>query len=231
MRKLRKFLLVLAVTCFIGEILGEIVHEVLGHGLLVIVLGGSIRSIYVSVLWPYESSYIEFYFPRGFPESWKAVLVYSGGIVACLLTSFLIQVILLLKKIRENLSLLLFWTSYWTLISSSGYLLLSWSRPFGDVKELIELGVLSGTSSAILGFAFFAVGYIGLTESFKRVLHYAGLGKWTHIFLPAIWLLLPATVYIYSLKHDVLSLTYLPVSAIPSLLSRLFVARGNNVPT
>jgi len=53
-RFLAEFLLI----AFIMKIAGEFVHEVFGHGLFVLLFGGRIIQVYLSILWPYELSYI-----------------------------------------------------------------------------------------------------------------------------------------------------------------------------
>ena len=55
-----KFLTVFLSLGFITKILGEVVHEVMGHGLFVLAFGGRISSINISLLLPYELSHIGF---------------------------------------------------------------------------------------------------------------------------------------------------------------------------
>jgi len=43
---------------FVMKILSEVVHEVFGHGLFVLLFGGEITGLRISVLWPYELSRI-----------------------------------------------------------------------------------------------------------------------------------------------------------------------------
>jgi hypothetical protein len=53
-----KFLAISLVIAFVTKVIGEIVHEVAGHGLFIVLFGGQITSIHISLLWPYELSYI-----------------------------------------------------------------------------------------------------------------------------------------------------------------------------
>ena len=45
-------------TALVMKIMGEFVHEFMGHGLFVLLFGGRIIQVYLSILWPYELSYI-----------------------------------------------------------------------------------------------------------------------------------------------------------------------------
>ena len=40
------------------KVLGEVVHEVMGHGVFVLLFGGDIIRVHIAFLWPYEFSYI-----------------------------------------------------------------------------------------------------------------------------------------------------------------------------
>jgi hypothetical protein len=88
----KAFLAVFVVVGFVMKMVAEFVHEVCGHGLFVLLFGGEITGVYISVLWPYEFSYI----------SWNLTAqmawVYAGGILVCLCVSFLTQAFLIVKK-------------------------------------------------------------------------------------------------------------------------------------
>ena len=70
-----KFLMVFLSLGFVTKILGEVVHEVMGHGLFVVAFGGRITSIKISLLWPYELSGIGFATPTGGFLPWQRILV------------------------------------------------------------------------------------------------------------------------------------------------------------
>ena len=80
-----KFLTVFLSLGFITKILGEVVHEVMGHGLFVLAFGGRITNVSISLLWPYELSQIGFAAPTHGFQPWQEVLVDGGGILMCLI--------------------------------------------------------------------------------------------------------------------------------------------------
>lgn len=139
MQSKRLFLASFAVIGFIMKIAAELVHEVLGHSLLVLLFGGEIEGLYISVLWPYDFSYAWWSLPNATPL--QLAWIYASGILACLILSFLIQVFLFWKcKVCLHFKVALFWLAFWTFVSSASYLLIGGLTPFGDLKELVRLG-------------------------------------------------------------------------------------------
>ena len=131
-----KFLVEFLLIAFIMKIAGEFVHEVLGHGLFVILFGGRIIQIYLSILWPYELSYIRW---SGNFENWQIICIEGAGIILCTAFSIVLQTLLLLgisNKYRF-LTFSIFWLAFWTFLNPAGYLILGGISPFGDVAALI----------------------------------------------------------------------------------------------
>ena len=48
-----KFLSIFLSIGFIMKILGEVIHEVMGHGLFILLFGGTITRVHIALLWPY----------------------------------------------------------------------------------------------------------------------------------------------------------------------------------
>lgn len=71
------------------KIAAELVHEVLGHSLLVLLFGGEIAGLYISVLWPYDFSCVWWSLSDATPL--QLAWIYASGILACLMLSFLIS--------------------------------------------------------------------------------------------------------------------------------------------
>ena len=110
-----KFLMVFLPLGFVAKILGEVVHEVMGHGLFVVAFGGRITNINISLLWPYKLSGIGFSHPPGGFQPWQEILVDGGGIIICLAVSFIVQLILLLSFSKRGnwvVSSMLFWLAF-----------------------------------------------------------------------------------------------------------------------
>lgn len=127
------------------KVAAEVMHEVGGHGLYVLLFGGRILGVHISLLWPFQTSYIRWSHPSLGPL--ERGLIVGGGILNCLIVSFALQLFLLLRPQPWRLAFPLLWFSYWNYISSTGYLI-SWGYgPYGDVLELINMGILTRFSS------------------------------------------------------------------------------------
>lgn len=90
-----KFLIIFLSLGFVTKILSEVVHELMGHGLFLLAFGGRITDIKISLLWPYELSYIRFAPPSSGLQPWQQILFDGAGILMCLIVSFILQAILL----------------------------------------------------------------------------------------------------------------------------------------
>lgn len=205
---------------FVIKIVSEFIHEVCGHGVFVLLFGGKIRSVYISVLWPYELSYIKWSLPNDVGSVQMAWL-YGGGIFACLLTSFVIQFILFWKKkVLWFWSIMLFWLAFWTLLNSTGYLIIGGLVPFGDVEELISLGVFTAYSSLLCGLLLFAAGFIALSWILRKVFKEVYSLKKASFAVSLFWFIIPLLVImiIVSPERD-LGWSYLPFSFIPFFMS------------
>lgn len=216
----KSFFTVFLIFGFLMKIAAEIVHEVLGHGLFVLLFGGKIINVYISILWPYDFSWISWDLPEGI-TSGQMAWVYAGGIIACLCTSFLIQAFLLWKK-RFSLffALPLFWLAFWALVNSTGYLIIGGLASFGDVQDLISLGVLTSFLSLVLGLIVFFMGFIALSWILRRISIEMFSPKKASFGVTVFWLIIPILVAIMLANPERgLRLYYLPLTFIPVLLS------------
>ena len=189
-----KFLMVFLPLGFLAKILGEVVHEIMGHGLFVVAFGGRVTSISISLLWPYELSYIGYAPPSGGFQIWQQILVDGGGILMCLLVSFILQIILLLSYSKRGnwvVSSMLFWLSFWTFINPAGYLVVGGMKPFGDVANLISEGVMTQEIAFILGLLIFLVNLFSLSKILRNVLRKAGVNKDPRWSIVLFWLIVP----------------------------------------
>jgi hypothetical protein len=189
-----KFLMAFLSLGFVAKILGEVVHEVMGHGLFVVAFGGRITNISISLLWPYELSGIGFAPPSGGFLPWQQVLINGGGILVCLVVSFILQLILLSSvSTRANwvVSSTLFWLAFWTFINPAGYLVVGGIKPFGDVANLISAGVMTKELAFILGLLIFLVSLFTLSLILRNVLRKAGVNKDARWSIVLFWLIVP----------------------------------------
>jgi hypothetical protein len=54
MINLKRFLAVTVLSSYVTTVLAGIIHEVLGHGLFILLFGGKITNVHISFLWPFE---------------------------------------------------------------------------------------------------------------------------------------------------------------------------------
>jgi len=214
------FLTVFIVAGFIIKIISEAVHELLGHGLFVLLFGGEITDFYISILWPYEFSRVEWSLPSGVTSTQMA-LIHAGGILVCLFTSFLAQAFLLMKKkIQWHFALTLFWLAFWTFMNSTGYLLIGGLAPFGDVYELTNLGVLTTLLFLVIGLIVFVIGFVALSWILRRTFAEVFSIKKASLGVIIFWFIIPIiTVAMLANPERGLQWTYLPLTFIPALFS------------
>jgi hypothetical protein len=193
-----KFLMAFLSLGFVTKILGEIVHEVMGHGLFALVFGGRITSIKISLLWPYKLSGIGFAPPTGGFLPLQEVLVDGGGILMCLVVSFILQAILLSSFSKRGnwvVSSALFWLALWTFINAAGYLVVGGVKPFGDVASLISAGVMTQELAFILGLLIFLVSLFTLSIILRNVLRKAGVNEDARWSIVLFWLIVPLLTF------------------------------------
>ena len=220
MQDKKVFLALFIILGFVTKIVSEFVHEVCGHGFFVLLFGGEIISVYISFFWPYELSYIN-WSPLNTFTSTQRALIYGGGILACLCVSFLAQALLLVKKkISWYFVLTLFWLAFWTFINSTGYLIIGGLTPFGDIKRLIGLGVLTSPISLVIGFIIFVTGFVGLSWILRGIFVEEFSPKKASLGVPFFWLIIPILgVVMLASPERSFQAAYLPLMFIPSLLS------------
>lgn len=218
------FLAMFVIAGFVMKVFVEFVHEFFGHGLFILLFGGVITDLHVSVLWPYEFSYISWQLPNTVTSS-QLAWIYAGGILICLIVSFLTQTFLLLKrKIAWYFALVGFWLAFWTLVNSTGYLIIGGLTPFGDVYALIGLGVLTSLLSVVIGVTMFFMGFIVLSWILRKTLRNAFSPKKASLGVFLFWFIIPALVAIMLVSPDYqssLQFSLFPLTFIPALASFL----------
>jgi len=180
--------LIFLVVGFITKYLAEAIHELAGHGLFVMLFGGQIKSFYISLLWPYERSYINW----SLPTSDQNILIWviGGGILVTIIVAFFIQFILLLKRFNVAISLTLFWLSFWCFINATGYLILGGIIQYGDVGELISMGAVTPAISLVLGIGIFIAGFFLISNAMRKILIRFSI-KPIKAGLAIFWLIVP----------------------------------------
>jgi len=205
------------VMALIMKVAAEVMHEVGGHGLYVLLFGGRILRVRISLLWPLRTSYIWWDLPDLAP--WQRGLIIGGGILNCLLISFALQLLLLLRPQPWRLGTLLLWFAYWNYISSAGYLLSGGYGAFGDVADLIKMGILTPLSSLLLGLLVSIAGYLLLSINLRRLLMPLVSADRLGHAVAAFWLTTALVVVLMILNPQVRApVTLIPLGFIPTLL-------------
>ena len=216
-----RFLVAFPFLGLLMKVIGEVVHEVMGHGFFVLLFGGRIGRVHISLLWPYELSSITHEPPQGGFEAWQLVWIDGGGILVCLLVSFVFQGLLLLNAVRDwRLATSLLWLSFWTFLNPSGYLVVGAIRPFGDVDALIAQGALTQATSLLLGMTVFVAAFFSISRILINLLFELELirSSWElRISLTLFWLVIPVAAVLSCLGMS-LSLLYLQIFALISFI-------------
>lgn len=201
---------------FVMKVLGEVVHELLGHGFLVFLFGGQVTDFYISLFWPYEFSSVGWSTPNATPE--QMTWIAGGGILVSVVVSYFIQILLLWRRVNWRFSVPLLWLSFWCYISASGYLIVGSVFPFGDVEELIRLGALTSSSALVIGSVLFLTGFFILSKILRRTLS-PFLNEKTRWGVLAFWFVVPALVGLTMAGRGVFHFLLVPFGFVPILLS------------
>lgn len=230
------FLAISLVIAFATKVVGEIVHEVAGHGLFIVLFGGQVTSVHISLLWPYELSHIGW---SGSFMRWQQIWIAGGGILVCLTVSVILQT-LLLSLIKEwRTSIVLFWLAFWTFLNPAGYLIIGGVRPFGDVASLIAAGVLTRELSLLVGSLLFVAAFLSLSKILITQLTIANIVESVNglrLSLTLFWAIIPVVTMITCLGMR-LQIFYFQVftalSLVPPLVAMLMpnFLQSNDIPT
>jgi hypothetical protein len=217
------------------KFLSEFTHEYLGHCCIGALVGGNVHSYYVSWIWPLEFgyAYVSFF---GSVEPLSRILMYSGGIITCLIAAFLSQGIIMLigskKKINSYALLIpfnfLFWYGFWAFMNSVGYLLVGGLINFGDIYHISNISGISNFIFLIPGFIAFFLLYYLISNNFYHL--FRGFTKMEPKWMLALfWLIIPI-VYFFFMINPAISINIVfiaisfPLMFIPSIIS-IFLSR------
>lgn len=133
------------------KIASKFIHE-MGHATFVLLLGGTVTGMSISVEWPFTTSYTRWELQD--PSSLQIGLISIGGILFDVLTTISGQAILVFKKkINQFSAVALFWLSFWSYLSSVVYLVMGAFYPFGDILALTNDIAVPRLWIGVVGFA------------------------------------------------------------------------------
>ena len=125
---------------FIAKIVVEVLHEG-GHFFVAFLTNGYVEEVYISLLWPYESSYV-IANVKGF---YAKLLFAAAGITVVIFFCFIATFIVMPKirgidrKFLVVVYPFLVWFSFWSFLNALGYMVLGSFKPFGDIKAIITM--------------------------------------------------------------------------------------------
>jgi len=130
--------------------------------------------------------------------------------------------LLLGKKSVHYAAILLFWLGFWTIVNSTGYLIIGGLSPFGDVYGLIALGVLTSSLSLQIGLIFFLMVF-ALSQILRKRLSEMCSPEKVRWGISFFWLIIPmlVTVMLASPERN-LPLVCLVLAFAPVVVSFLF---------
>jgi len=171
-REYVRFLLMFLFLGFTMKVVSEFIHE-MGHASFVLILGGRVTGMSISVEWPFTLSHTRWELQN--PTDIQIALISVAGIIFDVFTTLTGQTILRTRKdIRPFLAIALFWLSFWSYLSSVVYLVMGAFYPFGDILDLIgampvpQLWI--GTLGVVLLVSFTYSLSLILRDIFSRVL-------------------------------------------------------------
>lgn len=209
--------------------LGTLVHEIIGHGLLTVLLGGNFYGFYAS---PFG---VSFAFVSLNPNSplWQDSLVYSGGILAE--TIFGLVVLFLipprLRGFTNRLFAILF--ALTTMTGSMNYLIFGSIFHVGDPVGISFSTKVPALYLAIIGFALRLVFIALIAWAYLWfVSDYITLRSWLDSFkaLVLLWVFPPIVNFLLGIKFVEdqmlkLSLLWIVIGMIIALVTSAFVAK------
>ena len=166
------------------KITSEFIHE-MGHATFVLLLGGTVKGMSISVEWPFTTSYTSWELQD--PSSLQIGLISIGGILFDLVTTVSGQVLLISRKrMNQFAAIALFWLSFWPYLSSVVYLVMGAFIPFGDILDLTKEIAVPRLWIGVVGFALLISNTYSLSlilrEIFSRVLQTANASDMVSYF-------------------------------------------------
>lgn len=132
-----RFLLTFLFLGFVMKIVSEFIHE-MGHAAFVLIFGGTVTGISISVEWPFTLSHTRWKLQN--PTDIQIALISVAGIVFDVTITVLGQALLITrKKISQFSAVALFWLSFWPYLGSVVYLVMGAFYPFGDILALTNV--------------------------------------------------------------------------------------------
>ena len=198
-RKKILIILFLLLTGYLVRILSEISHELLGHGLFTVLFGGSIESVHISLISPFDISHITL--NRDDLTFEQNLIVIASSMIVDLSLSFTIQIFLLIKRIDWKKSVPLIWFAFWCHNTETGIIIgNSVSRLEGDMTGLIEAGIISAAYAFVLGVILYFIGFVSLSTIIRRLLISESIDESkVGYYVLLIWMIVPLNVTLHAL--------------------------------
>lgn len=146
----------------------------------------------------------------------------------CLIISCLLQLFLLFRKSSWPISTSLFWLAFWTFINPVGYLIMGGIKPFGDIANLINRGVLTQEIALALGLSIFFLSFFSLSRILRETLIKTEVIRNVKNSIVLFWFIIPFITLVNILGYGQ-SLISPPISFIPVLLAYAYTPLKNRL--
>ena len=125
---------------FIAKIVVEILHEG-GHLLVAFLTNGYVEEVYISPLWPYESSHVIANVKGFYAKLLFAVAGITVVIFFCFIATFIVMPKIrgIDRKFLVAVYPFLVWFSFWSFLNALGYMVLGSFKPFDDIKAITTM--------------------------------------------------------------------------------------------
>jgi len=215
--------------------LGTLIHEIIGHGLLAVLLGGNFYGFYAS---PFGVSFA-FVSLNPISPLWQDFLVYSGGILAEMIFGLVALFLIAprLKGFTNRLFVILF--ALTAMSGSMNYLIFGSIFHVGDPVGISLSAKVPALYLAIIGFAFRLVFIALIAWAYLWfVSDYVSLRSWLDGFkaLVLLWAFPPIVSFLLGIQFvedltlSSLSPLWIVISIVVALLVSVFVAKFYGKP-
>ncbi|MHA2202308.1 MAG: hypothetical protein ACW991_01340 [Candidatus Hodarchaeales archaeon] len=169
------------------------------------VFGGRIEGVHISLISPLDTSHITL--DQNNLTNEQYLIAVSGGMIVDLTLSFILQGILLLRRIEWKLSIPMVWLAYWCHSNDTGIIIgNALTGVEGDMTELIGARIISASFALILGIILYFLGFFLISAIIRRMLDDYSIEKpKIKYYILIFWMVVPLNIVLYIFKTGLVS--------------------------
>jgi hypothetical protein len=170
-----------------------------------VVFGGRIEGVHISLISPLDTSHITL--DQNNLTNEQYLIAVSGGMIVDLTLSFILQGILLLRRIEWKLSIPMVWLAYWCHSNDTGIIIgNALTGVEGDMTELIGARIISASFALILGIILYFLGFFLISAIIRRMLDDYSIEKpKIKYYILIFWMVVPLNIVLYIFKTGLVS--------------------------